>query len=229
MRVSVKAPRLGRASLVVVAVASVAAITATEAWAHAIVRPSESRPAELQQYTLTVPSERNVPTVSVAIKVPAGIDFFVVERVQGWRTELVRADGRVDQVRWTGGTIPANFFATFRFIARNPIVGASISWRVVQRYADGTVVRWIGPAESETPAAATAITERATPVDVMAGLNGGAQASSDASGGSTEETLAAASSDGNRDGLTLSLALAALAISLVAGVATLRPLRRSTS
>ena len=47
--------------------------------AHAVVQPSASRPADLQRYTLTVPNERGVPTISVKLQVPDGIDFFLVE------------------------------------------------------------------------------------------------------------------------------------------------------
>ncbi|MDX6408099.1 MAG: hypothetical protein QOE13_1170 [Gaiellaceae bacterium] len=222
--------RLARVLAVLIAAASAAAITATKAEAHAIVRPSESRPAELQQYALTVPTERGVPTVSVALKVPAGIDFFVVQETAGWRTKLVRVNGRIDQVRWTGGSIAPGFFATFRFIARNPIMAGAISWRIVQQYGDGKAVRWIGPAESDTPAATTAINEQATPVDVVSGLNGGRPASISASGGSSAENgTVAADSSGGRDALTLGLAIAAVVLSIVAGAAALRPKRRSVA
>jgi uncharacterized protein YcnI len=207
----------------------VAASVATGARAHAIVRPSESRPAELQQYTLTVPTERDVPTVSVAMKVPTGIDFFVVQETPGWRTQLVRVSGRVDQVRWIGGSLRPGFFATFRFIARNPIIAEAISWRIVQHYGDGKVVRWIGPAESDTPAATTKIDESATPADVVAGLNGGAQTSNSASASSARNVSASTDGGGSRDGLTLGLAIAAVVLSLAAAAAALRPHWRAVS
>jgi uncharacterized protein YcnI len=185
---------------------------------HAVVRPSESRPAELQLYTLIVPTERDVPTVEVDLRVPQGIDFLLVDETGGWQTHLMRTNGRIEEIMWTGASVPPKFFATFRLIARNPILGTSLSWRIVQRYSDGKAVRWIGPSESDTPAATTKITESAVPVDVVAGLNGGGQTTRSAAPPDTATGKASSptASSGGRDGLTFGLAIAACAAAIAA-------------
>jgi uncharacterized protein YcnI len=210
------------AAAVVVALLDVAAASA-----HAIVRPSASRPAELQLYTLTVPTEREVPTVGVDLKVPEGIDFFLVEKKSPWQAKLVMTNGRVSEVRWSGDSVPPDFFVQFKFIARNPILAGTISWRIVQRYADGKDVFWIGSPTADNPAATTDIAESAVPVDVLAGLNGGSTSSATSSSSSSSSSSSAApesseSSDGGgRDSLTLVLAIAGLVAGGVALVLVL--------
>ena len=204
------------AALAVAAIGT--ALSATPAFAHAVVRPSASRPAELQLYTLTVPTEREVPTTGVDVKVPAGIDFLLVEDGGRWRAELVRANGRVDQIHWRGSSAGPGYFATFRFVARNPIAPGQLTWKIVQRYEDGKDVFWIGGATSDSPAAVTTISEQATPVDTLTGLNGG-QASftqPTAATPQTSDTATVSSSVRGRDALTLTLAIAAFVAALAA-------------
>ena len=106
--------------------------------------------------------------------------------------------------------MPPGGYAELRFIARNPVRLGPLTWKALQRYDDGTVVRWIGGAGSETPAAVTTLSERAAPVDVVSTHGEGAPAASgDAPGAPGGAPGAAAESDdGGRDGLTLALALA---------------------
>lgn len=184
---------------------------------HAVVRPAASRPAELQQYTITVPNEREVSTVEVDLKVPAGIGFLLVQEAPGWQIQVIRRNGRIDEIRWTGSEIPPDHFAAFRLIARNPVEEGEIAWPIVQRYEGGEVVRWIGGEGSETPAARTTITENAAPVDVVDIVSGRATdtGSADDPSEATED-----SSTAGRDGLTLGIAIgAALAGVLALGLA----------
>jgi uncharacterized protein YcnI len=142
------------------------------AGAHAIVQPSASRPADLQRYTLTVPNERNAPTNYVRLEVPDGIDFFLVESKPGWRTTVDKRNGRVVAVVFDGGLIRPDYYETFRFIAKNPVVEGTIAWNVQQRYRNGEVVDWTGPPGSDTPASRTRIAESAIPVDTVDVQNG---------------------------------------------------------
>jgi uncharacterized protein YcnI len=197
----------------------VAGIAAPVASGHAVVRPGASRPADLQQYTLTVPTEREVATIGVDLKVPEGISFFLVQQAPGWTTEVVRRNERIDEVRWSGSEIPPDHYATFRFIARNPIEEGPMSWRIVQRYEGGETVRWIGDADSETPAATTTIAESAVPEDVV-----------DVQGGSTTTETPASPDDSSseddsssRESVALGVAIVALVTAMAAvGIAALR-------
>jgi len=204
-----------------------AALVAPIASGHAIVRPAASRPADLQQYTLTVPTERDVPTIRIDLKVPEGISFLLMQAAPGWKSELVRKNERIDEIRWTGGEIPPDHYAAFRFIARNPVEEGEIDWRIVQRYAGGEAARWIGGPGSETPASRTAITESAVPVDVLDIVSGRATPTpAEGSDGSGDVTKNGASSDG-RDTLTLGIAIAGALAGLVALLLALATWRRS--
>ena len=126
---------------------------------HAVVQPAASRPAEQQVYTLTVPNERDSDVVSVALQVPPDIDSLLVERSPGGGAAPAR--GRPGRGRpLVGGRIAGDQYDTFRFIARNPVQAGELEWKVIQRYTDATD-RWIGPADTEQPAARTTITEQA--------------------------------------------------------------------
>jgi uncharacterized protein YcnI len=193
-----------------------AAVGAPAAFGHAVIKPGASRPADLQQYTLTVPTERDSPTSEIELKVPASITFFLVEQTPGWETQIVRRNERIDEVHWTG-EIPPDQYAVFRFIARNPVQEGELVWPVVQRYESGEVARWIGGPDSSEPASRTTISESAVPDDVV-NVTGDGQ-----SAAPTTEGAGETSSGGGRDGLTLAIAvlaavgsLAAIAVSLMA-------------
>ena len=90
-----------------------------------VVLPFSSRPADLQLYTVIVPTETDSPTREVAVKVPEGIDFLLVKETPGWKVDVQRANDRIDVVRWTGST-PPDQFAEFRLIA--PTRSSKASW-----------------------------------------------------------------------------------------------------
>jgi uncharacterized protein YcnI len=213
-----------RRTLVAAAVASVSAgVLAPLASGHAIVRPGESRPAEFQEYTVTVPTERDVPTLEVDLKVPEGITFLLVEEAPGWAAKVIKRNDRIDEIHWTGGRIPVDQFATFRLIARNPVAEGELAWRIVQRYQGGEVVRWIGGPDSDTPASRTSVTESAVPVDVV-NVQSGNRTSRQAAAAS-----GAAASAGGRDALTLAIAAAGAAAAVLALALAILTWRRGRS
>ena len=164
---------------------------------HSIVLPFSSRPADLQLYTVVVPTEADSPTTEVALKVPEGIDFLLVKESPGWKVKTERRNDRIDVIRWTGSA-PPDSFAEFGLIARNPILEGDLPWRITQTYGNGEVVRWIGPPGSEFPASVTKLSETAEPVDVATGLNGGdvpGSGGASEAGGATTDADEADSSD----------------------------------
>lgn len=166
---------------------------APAASSHSIVLPFSSRPADLQLYTVVVPTEADSPTTEVALKVPEGIDFMLVKEAPGWQVKIERRNDRIDVVRWTGSA-PPDSFAEFGLIARNPILEGDLPWRITQTYGNGDVVRWIGPPGSEFPASVTKLSEAADPVDVATGLNGG---DAPTSSGTSEASGTTAAADGD--------------------------------
>ena len=134
-----------------------ALVAATGAPAHAIVSPPFAKSKALQQFTLSVPTEKEgAATTKVELTVPAGfaIDSFEPPPA-GW-TQSARSTGSgenavVQSVTWTGGNVPTGQDAVFRFNA-SADAPKTYTFGVRQTYADGSVVDWNGPESSDTPA-----------------------------------------------------------------------------
>ena len=127
-----------------------AAVLAPGAAAHVTLQPAAGRPADLQRYRVIVPNEETTAaTTGVDLKLPPGITFALVEASPGWRTHVVEQGGTVAQIRWRGGTVLPGAYAELHFIARNPVRTGTLTWKALQRYAGGEVVRWIGGPDSD--------------------------------------------------------------------------------
>ncbi len=170
------------------------------------MQPSASRPAEQQVYTLTIPSERSSDVVSVSLQVPVEVESLIVRKAPGWNVRLQREGDRIAVVRWSGNRIPPGQYDSFQFIARNPVKQGTLEWKVIQQYTNATD-RWIGPPDSESPAARTTITESATPVDAINTESGTPTAAGDgAGGGTTAAAKTGSENDEDSDALPLILA-----------------------
>jgi uncharacterized protein YcnI len=216
--------RVGLTARVVTGAVVLGAGAAPGAAAHVTLQPAASRPAELQRYRVIVPNERSSATVGVDLKLPPGVTFALAEQAAGWRVKVVTAGGAVSRLRWRGGPVPPGDYAELRFIARNPVKAGRVRWKALQRYADGSVVRWIGAAGSDFPAPATTLSERAVPVDVVSTHGEAAPVGAATAGAAATPAAAVSDDDGGRDGLTLALAglgallgAAALALQLTRG------------
>jgi len=200
---------------------------AAPAFGHAVVQPSASRPAEQQVYTLTVPSERSSDVVSVSLQVPADVESLIVREAPGWNVRLQKEGDRVAVVRWSGNRIPPSQYDSFQFIARNPVKEGALEWKVIQEYTDATD-RWIGPPDSENPAARTTITESATPVDAINTESGAPTGEAGDSGAAPAAAASSGGKDEDSDTLPLVLSIAALVAGLAALGLTLAGRRRRT-
>ena len=119
--------------------------------AHVTVWPKESAPKVHEKYEVRVPNEKQVDTVAVEVRFPAGLQARSLEQKPGWMTEPVRdASCKTVGVRWTG-KLPPQQFAEFGILAVNPASAGELSWTAVQTYADRTSVEWSGPKGSKTP------------------------------------------------------------------------------
>jgi uncharacterized protein YcnI len=206
--------RRARASAAVAAAAVL--VTAAPAGAHVTMQPTASRPAELQRYTVYVPNERKTATTGVRIRVPAGIDFALVEPVPGWKATVRRAGDRIAELRWQGGRVEPDQYAELHFIARNPVRAGTVTWPALQAYADGKVVRWIGSPDADEPAPRVSVSESAPVVDAV---NTHGQLQPKDSGTATTPAAPARASttkEDSGDGLPLGLSIAALVAALAA-------------
>ena len=125
---------------------------------HATVWPRESIADTFEKYTIRIPNEKESATVRVEAEFPANVAVNYFEARLGWTIEHHRnADGRIIGATWNGGSIGPNEFAEFAVIGRNPEAVATLVWKVVQVYADGSRSEWVGEPRSQYPAPITTV------------------------------------------------------------------------
>ena len=110
------------------------------AGAHVSVRPRESKPSIEEKYTVRVPTEGQVATVSVQLDIPEGVSVLDVPAPDGAAHEMTKTGTRITRIKWTK-EIPPKQAAEFLFTARNPS-GEQITWNVRQNFADGKSTPW---------------------------------------------------------------------------------------
>lgn len=130
------------------------------AWAHVSVAPKEAPKGGTATFTFTVPNEEApANTTSVEIMFPNGVTFRTVtpEAKPGWT-----ATPGASSVQWSGGTITGENKETFT-VTLGPLPNdETVLFKAIQRYDNGTVVRWIdeqtGSEEPEHPAPSVRLT-----------------------------------------------------------------------
>jgi uncharacterized protein YcnI len=177
------------------AAAGAAAVLAAPAGAHIQVTPAEAAPGDPVEFTLRVPGETGARTVEVSLQMPAEVLPFAYGDPPGWRRTLEQApDGSVRVVRWRGEMAPDGF-VEFSFRASTPEQPGTLTWKAVQRYSDGEEAAWIGPPDSDNPAATTVGSAGAARQNA-----GGEGAAAAAGGGSTAAAATPAADAGDDDG-----------------------------
>lgn len=146
---------IGRA--VVLGAALVAAlVVAAGAAAHARISPAVVQAKELQLFTLAVPTEEEgATTTRIELTPPPGFAIDSFAPSPGWKRTVQQAGSGentvVQQVTWSGGSVPTGEDAVFSFLA-SPSASTTYTFRVVQTYSNGKVVDWSGPQSSDAPA-----------------------------------------------------------------------------
>ena len=167
--------------LIAAAAIALVACAATPAVAHVDVLPSEVAQGTAVEFTVRVPTERNLPTTGVRVDFPTQITVYsFAAPPPGWTMKLLRGpDQRFRSVVYRGGSIPVNGYAQFHMLG-TPFESGTALWKVRQTYADGAVKPWTGPPEkpgatvTETgpndpgPAAAVTIAEPGQAVGAVA-------------------------------------------------------------
>ncbi len=139
--------------------------SAGQALAHATVKPAEVGIGKYQTFTLAIPSEKPVSTVSIRLVMPEGINSATPNVKSGWKIEkktlatgikVENEDGvmvdeqKLVEIIWTGGNIPTGMRDEFVFSIKVPSKPTTLNWKVYQTYADGSVVSWVlGPNEEQ--------------------------------------------------------------------------------
>lgn len=127
-----------------------------QASAHVSVSPNESTVKSWETYTMKVPSEKEMASKKIVLKIAKGVSFESYEPVPGWTTTVDKKNGTVTW-QTEGNGIEKGQFQRFSFIAKNPSEEGDVAWNAYQYYEDGSIVDWVGAEDSETPHATTKI------------------------------------------------------------------------
>ncbi len=162
--------------LLIFAAIAAASLTAVGvARAHVTIHPNAIPSGAFTTVVVRVPNERSkASTTKVDVQFPPGIVAVSYAAVSGWKTTIlyrkpvkpsrfVRRE--VDQVIWTGGLPPGQFVQfpiSFAFPKAKP--GTVLTFKALQTYSNGEVVRWIGPPSTAAPAATVQITAANAPL-----------------------------------------------------------------
>jgi uncharacterized protein YcnI len=138
---------------------------ATPAWAHVTVNPNAATKGGFSKLTFRVPNEEDsASTVGLEVLFPpdAPIPFVSVKAHPGWTytTEMTKldkpittSDGQISEVvskiTWKGGTIGAGEFDEFDVSAGPLPMADKLTFKALQTYSNGDIVRWIETPDSD--------------------------------------------------------------------------------
>jgi uncharacterized protein YcnI len=224
-------------SPVAIAIPIAAAVSAlalpAAAGAHVTVNPKQAPAGAYTVLDVRVPTERDdASTTKVVVQMPPGIVSASYEPVAGWTTKIVTAklatpiqtpDGPISQavstITWTasrggGGAIAPGQFRDFPISVQIPgRAGDVLTFKALQTYSTGEVVRWIGAPDADEPA----------PTLTVTGAADNAAPSADPAskaGGSSASTPVGRTDDGPSEGLAIA-ALVVGALGLLTAVVAL--------
>lgn len=201
------------------------------AGAHVTLQPSEAAAGAFTALDVRVPNERDDSgTTKVDVQFPPGFVFASYQPVPGWSVKVrmeklakpITSHGekiteQVAQMTWTadsaGSAIQPGQFLDFPVSVQIPgEAGDTLTFKALQTYENGEVVRWIGAPDSEEPAPQVAVTE--------GGEEHGAAAAED------DEAESDDSDDGG-DGLAVAALIVGILALIVGGAALARSRRKA--
>jgi uncharacterized protein len=175
-------------TLVAVVVAGLA--LAGVAQAHVTVHPNALPSGGFTVVNVQVPNERdNASTVKVDVQIPKGVFFLSTQPIPGWSAKVYFrklakpvkvfddvSTQEVDRVVWTsrGGKIGPGQFQSFpvSMLVPKAKAGTLATFKALQTYSNGEIVRWIGAPSADEPAPQVMIRAANSPVqDYPAGVS----------------------------------------------------------
>ena len=241
-----EAPSVRRPILAAVAALLLAPAAAQ---AHVTIQPDTAPAGGFTRLDVRVPNERDdAGTTKVDVQLPPGFIAASYEPVPGWKVKVTRSkadkpidtgeglqsDTQVSRITWTGdgkqGIVRPGEFQDFGLSLKMPEgeAGDKLTFKALQTYDDGQVVRWIGPEDADEPAPI---------VTLEAGSAGGGHGAPAASAGGGSDQQAApasapAASTSSDDGGSNTLSIVAIALgalALIAALGALAAARRGAS
>jgi uncharacterized protein YcnI len=158
------------------------------AYAHVVVYPQQSTQGAYEKFTVRVPSEKKgIATVKVEVRFnPAEVSVSRFEPMAGWTYQTTAdASGAITSVVWTaqGDGLKDTEFAEFNMQGRVADKAAAITWKAYQTYKDGSVVEWVGAADSDTPASVTKVSPKPAGANAAGAHDSGTAATTGGAGG----------------------------------------------
>jgi periplasmic copper chaperone A len=193
-------------------------VLAPMAGAHVTLQPEEAPAGGFTRLDVRVPNERDgADTTKVEVQFPPGFLSVSTEPVPGWEAEIKmrkldkpveqfgeKVTEEVDTISFSGGAIGPGEFQDFGLSLAVPDrPGKALTFKALQTYSNGEVVRWIGGPDSEQPAPQVQLTA----------------AEEEGAGAPAEEPAAPATETSDDDGGSDTLAIIALIVA-VAGLLT---------
>lgn len=167
-------------------------LVAAPALAHVTVQPNEAEAGSFSRFVVRVPNERDeASTTRVEVQLPENLTSVSFQPKEGWErtVEMTTLDEPIEvfgqevteaigTVTWEGGEIAPGEFEEFGFSARTPDDPQDLTFPAVQTYSSGEEVHWIGPEDSDEPAAVVTTVDLAAgedqgPLGVLASLSQG--------------------------------------------------------
>ncbi len=227
--------RLSAVALGVAGVLGAGLVLAASAAAHVTVSaPGATRGGGDQEISFRVPVEEDKNTVGLTVQLPADtpIASVLVEPIAGWShtqtsvkltTPIKTDDGditsAVSTITWkaTAGGLAPGEFGDFTIIAGQLPDAPSITFKALQTYSDGSVVRWIetaAPGSTDEP-------EHPAPVLDLAAASASASDAAD-----SPSAAPAASTDSSNSSNTGPVVLSIIALVVAVGALGLAFLSR---
>jgi uncharacterized protein YcnI len=230
------------------AATAAAALPAAVAQGHVSVHPNVLPAGSFPTVNVRVPNEEtNQDTVKIAVKMPPGVLTVSPVPPPGWRVTLkthklakpIKTDDgtvteEVSEVDMTGGRIKPGESQLFPLVMSVPgRAGDVLAFKAVQTYSGGKVVRWIGPANADTPAPTADVVKSDAPILDVSGDAGPpaslTAAESGDAGAAAQPASTTSSSDSN--GASKGLAITGVilgGLGLLLGAAALITTRRGS-
>ncbi len=222
-------------TIAVVATATLMLTLAVGAEAHVTLQPSTAPAGGFVRLDVRVPNEQDAEnTTRVEVQMPPGFSDASYEPVPGWKetetrhklAEPIKADDgdlltdELSTITFTAaagkGIEPGQFQDFGLSLALPDKPGTKLTFKALQTYAGGEVVRWIGAPGSEKPAPQVAL------MAVDQAPTAPATGAASATGGSSDDD------DGRGNGLAI-VALVVGALGLVVGGVGLATARRASA
>lgn len=178
------------------------------AQAHVTLQPKQAPAGAFTVENVRVPNEESdAVTTKVEVQLPSGFASVSYQATAGWTVQVAKAklatpvqtdDGPVTEevrrITWTADStadgIQPGQFRDFPLSVQIPDqAGSKLTFKALQTYSDGTIVRWIGAPDADTPAPQVEVTAANATAPAAASAPAAAAGTSD---GSSSDALAIA-------------------------------------